>query len=1156
MALVQEERTYFKPSVNIRLDIDNDSVIDNYIPVSSHANLLYHIIEGLLKKEKRSHLIVGPYGAGKSLLATIIAQLAHRTMEKDQCQVLVNKYMLVNQDTANAISDIAKLDLEYVPIIIEGYVSNFRHAIMREMNKVFKEQDIDIKLPGIPMEIYETVDRWRNEFPNAFNHFSEMIKRKELSLEDWLNQIQNYNQREIDWFTRIYPELTSGADFTVKYNGDFISQLEDIVYQLKQKYNRGLLIVHDEFGRMLQTVNQREISLVMQDVQMIAELADHTTKGDLNVVLITHQNMRQYGLRYSDELQLEFQRVEKRFLIHRVESDPYAFIRIASYVTKKYRENWLCNEEEDLLNIIMKYKLFVDLPIDEVKNIVKNCFPLHPISLFCIPKLTNIMAQNERTLFTLLESSEMGGVKKYVKEHPNQWYTLVEIFDYFEPAFSEFDNQSAVKQTYLMFKRLTSRLNPRSSNYQDQIAVMKLLSIWEIAQLYNHLSPTNDLILDALSWSNMGRLQSTLDELIKVRVIRHLKDVDCYRLFEGAYIDISKELEKRSKAIHVDIRTQMQCIESRLTGRYILPKRYNDKKSMTRFGWIRVIHSTELLDPNFSIEQIKQEQFSDSLLLYVIAQSPIEREKAKDRSIELSKQHLDTMFIVPKAPVFEQEAIIEYLIAVDEIAKDEQFLEQDKYLKEELEATKLDIEYDVSKNLLVFSPNQEQCDWIHDAKPQVIHSEITLSDYLSTMMDRLYPYTPIVKNEAFNRRLISTVQKKAAISVLKRVLDNNMDERLGITGYGPDYLIYATVLKNNKWSPMEGFGTLDSNLDELKKQLLKVLKKKNGYFEEIISIFTGEKFGIRKPVIPLLLVTILRDEWKHIIFYKNDMYVPSLDAELLWKMVEEPIGYTFNYKNASTRYTVLVDGISRLFRDFYSEEDVKLQEPVQLATLLQRWFRSLPRISQSTNKYSDSAMSFCKIIRLSEVNPIKAMDQIFVLTDKGKDIQSISTIKEECEGYIEKHQKAVEQLTLELLECASFDDLKIWAEGMDISQKHTSKLLKAILKADWFNWIEIIVNELLGVDLPNWSDATLDVYHVALQNELSLLRDTNTDDYLEVHYSNQVLAVPKVELSSKSEAIYSKLKATLDITGKTVNKKEKVAMIWKMLVDLMNEEDR
>ena len=76
---------------------------------------------------------------------------------------------------------------------------------------------------------------------------------------------------------------------------------------------------------------------------------------------------------------------------------------------------------------------------DELTMALLGCYPLHPVSTFILPRLSERVAQNERTLFTFLSASGNSTLPSYLDRSNDEFAFITPdvIYDYFEPLFKK-----------------------------------------------------------------------------------------------------------------------------------------------------------------------------------------------------------------------------------------------------------------------------------------------------------------------------------------------------------------------------------------------------------------------------------------------------------------------------------------------------------------------------------------------------------------------------------------------------------------------------------------------------------------------------------------------------------------------------------------------
>lgn len=1132
-------KSKFKTSVNIKLDLGSDWIQERYIPTPTHIESLTGLLEGFLNQGNKSHIIVGSYGSGKSMVGTLISNIVSKNVGAKALDQLIKKFDKVNTEEGAIIDLLQKVNKgsrTYIPVVINGMQGGFREAVLSSIHKSLKQVNIDFSLPSIVDEIKIKMLLWKENYYETYARFNQELKEKNWSIDGFLSDIEEYDIGAINWFKEIYSSLTSGAKFSVSYDFDINEHLTYILTQLNEK-GYGLFLVYDEFGRFLQSIDRYETVEAMQDIQDIAELADHHKSGNFNILLITHRNLKQYFLSYGEDLQNEFQRIQGRFRIYHTHSDPATFIRLSSKVTEDYRKDW--NQHYNFENQIIKYDLFPELNGREKKSIiVENSFPLHPVTMFTLPRLANAVAQNERTLFTFLESNENGGLKKYF-EAEKTWYYAQSLFDYFEPAFQEFMTDSLIGKSYYKYLRVQKKVGDSpTANYEMQL--LKLITLWDIANLGNNRKLNKEFMSFTLNWE-LDRVNIITSLLESKKLIRYRFFDDNWEVFEGSSIDVNKRLDEL-KNDGVGKQQKLDLLGDVLDSRYAYPKRYNDEKNMIRFASIYPIYASDLMSELDTI-MLNVEQSSDMNIFYIIPD--LEIEATKNKIIELSKKDQRTLYVLPHRELLNIDDDLSKLVSIEKLLKDEYFLSEDIIVEEELIKIKENTVFRIKEALDPITKFQKSY-WFYSGKDLKIKSRMSLSENLSKIIWEIFDKTPAINNESFNRRKISKQQLKAAKEVVNTIIgiNSNVDDLKGASK-----LIYASVVKNNNINDYNE----KREIATLRKKLTDQIKLGKGDFTTILDVFKKKPFGIREPNIPILLTAILKKEWKYLMFYHKDgSYINDLDGDTLYdRMLDKPENYSYSYQSLGDKYKETISLMEECFEPYIDENDSSYHPTVRVNRLLSRWFRSLPKIAQKTNKISEKALLFKQSIRKGEFEPDTALNTIYELD---LDISSIEFIRNESEKYYDNHRRLIETTIFNLTSVKTFDQLFALAQEKSEVIKVDNKLYNLILKSDKEKWVDQLAFELVGVKREEWSDATDEVFYKTIASLIEIDNNSAIDEeYYEVKIENKTMAIPKVDLSSKGEVIYSNIKTDLELMARRLPKDEIKALLYKLLVDYYDE---
>jgi hypothetical protein len=1127
--------TNFKSSVNVKFDLDNIEILRKYMPTPSHAESLNGILAGFnTASARRSHIIIGPYGTGKSMLSTLLASIVTKNISQNDFSLISQKFSSLDDEIYNGLLQSRDLDRRYYPVVLNGYEGKFKHSILSAILKTLSLNGIELIVPGVMTKILETVENWKQNYHKTFKQFEALLKERNKSIDIWRLEILSQDKFEIEWFKNEFPQLTSGAEFLVDLNEDFIDQMKYIIDEI-EKLNIGLFIVYDEFGRYLQTIERNEINETMQNLQDLAELTDHYN-DNIHLLFITHKHLRHYFSSFDKELQNEFQRIEKRFKLYYIDSDSATFYRIAENVINSIDRDSITDEKKHITTQqLRKYAMFPQLNQVEIENlIVKRSYPVHPIALFLLPFLSSHYGQNERTLFTFLESSDSFGLIDHINNDKG-YYLPYKLFNFFFPNFEE-QNFEADNKSADLYKKMIQRV-PELTNDQLKLKIIQTITLWELCGLQGRIKLSSELLSFALDIEPQV-IAKSLAELERLKGIRYNRVLGYWELFEGSAYNIDDLINERAANYRISKTKKVEILEEALTKKYFLAREYNDDKSITRFASINIVTSGEILENDFNSVLIREEKSPDAIINFVL----LEDSNQYDFIIKSIENYQDAASIFCINPVafdsIEEKVTTKYI--VQQLINDPDVINNDKKLKKELQLHLEDLTYDIKKYLDAYLNFSQNLTWIVKGKSYQINNEIKLEEILSQLMFELYPLTPEVRNDGYNRRKINNVQLKAGYKVIEHILHSPFEKNLGIEGNGPEYLIYATVFKNNDLK-LNSLESISSNeLMELRRALLFELNKgSEGSLDKLVNLMNKKPFGIRKPLIPVLLVALLRDKWDQLLFYRNGMFISQLNGEHIYSMVSEPDQYQYVYMHFENEMNSFVEYLFDLFRNYIDPENRGLNKPLLVISAMLNWLRQLPRYVQITRTIDSNLVTLKDRVRLAEIDPKEGLEKIY---EQFKDqpnllrhlIDKLNTAYLELEDDIKK-------IIFNKIGVNDNDELKIWIENQQPSVLKDNQLAKS-LKNNLYtkDWVKNVSYDLVGVELQNWSDKTKEMFSNQLNYEYGKInKQTQTSsDSVQIQMDDGLKVIRKANLSTKSRTLHTNVARILKNGGRNVPKEE------------------
>jgi hypothetical protein len=317
-------------------------------------------------------------------------------------------------------------------------------------------------------------------------------------------------------------------------------------------------------------------------------------------------------------------------------------------------------------------------------------------------------------------------------------------------------------------------------------------------------------------------------------------------------------------------------------------------------------------------------------------------------------------------------------------------------------------------------------------------------------------------------------------------------------------------------------------------------------------VMTNDPYGLREPLIPIILVALLRDKWDQLMFYRNDMYVAGIDGETLYKMFEEATEYQYVYYRFSEEYDNFFMHLESQFSNYQNELVNKKPRVIRLSSGMLTWLRSLPRITQISNDMSEEQRTFKELIRKSEINPQDTLKKLFALYKE--DMEFITRNKKSLEIHFQMYLNLIEKEVNKVIKVESFDDARNWAMQQEPAIQKRNSLVKSLIKTNGAKKpFEEFISTFSGVEIENWSDRTSEVFNQQLANEYKSISNSSGIDEksIEIKYNNKVKSITNVELSTKSQTIYNNINRMIRNAGRNVPREEVEYLVYKLLEEII-----
>lgn len=291
----------------------------------------------------------------------------------------------------------------------------------------------------------KTIQKWKRHYPEVYKNLKENIS---MPIGAFLSELDAYNVNVYEEFVKIYPTLTAGSLFNPFVGFDVADLYESVSKSLKEKGYLGIYVVYDEFSKFLEA---NITTATVSDTKMLQDFAEKCNRSgntQMHLLLISHKEISNYIDQLPKQKIDGWRGVSDRFKHIHLNNNFAQTYEIISTVIIKNQDQWkiFCEDPTnkrkfgELEDRYRKHAIFSDSVKNEFETTIYGCYPLHPISTFILPRLSERIAQNERTLFTFLSADGYSTLSSFLKNKEKQDFKLLTpdiIFDYFYPVFQK-----------------------------------------------------------------------------------------------------------------------------------------------------------------------------------------------------------------------------------------------------------------------------------------------------------------------------------------------------------------------------------------------------------------------------------------------------------------------------------------------------------------------------------------------------------------------------------------------------------------------------------------------------------------------------------------------------------------------------------------------
>ncbi|MBD2152448.1 hypothetical protein H6F44_20340 [Pseudanabaena sp. FACHB-1277] len=922
----QIDRRYGR-SINLERDLDMPNAVNGYVLTDRSLYALKQILVDVPDSEQTIAVtLTGVYGTGKSAFAHFLTCLcAGETVAKQNALAIAEK--------ALTAAEFHKLK-NHLPeqgcfrAIATAQREPLTHTIIRALD-------------------YGASHFWHKKAPNI---------AKEL--------------------TDLSSEILGGKVVESK-------RVISIIQEVIKSAQTDVVLIIDELGKNLEYASLHPSASDIYLLQQLAELQPNSNHNSVKPSLdspkfyligLLHQSFVDYGERLATLQRNEWAKIQGRFQdIPFTESPRQMTWLIGKAIARS------CNKYAALIkNQAEEWCEVLRSQVEDISpELLAAAYPLHPITALVLPILCTRYAQNDRSLFTFLTSSEPYALRSHLAEFcidkdciPT--LKLDRVYDYFIEAAGIGLASRPQLQKWVEIQTLVS--DARNSD-PESLKLLKTVGILNLVTSTGGLRASRDLVMWAMcDRPNDNTSQTSISRLIdkflhQKGILHHRKQADELRIWEGSDFDIESAITDYIAACSHNGRSpelaKILADVSKL--KPVVAQRHSYTTGTTRY------FETIYLDNDVNWNKLCCSNHSfDGLIGYWVGAEP-------PQSIPVETADQKPLIVVNATNLKLLEiSALEYT-ALQKIRAKYPEIERDKVAALEIRHRMVQAERRLDEALSqAFAVGQHQniC-WIQGDRV-VISRAIDFNSKLSEVCDRVYHKGLTLWNELINRRELSSQMVRALRTLIQAMLDHGDREGLGLRGNGPEVSIYTSVLQttgiHRKEDDLWGFHAptyplMKSVWEAVENFCLESLEKPRTV-DQLYAILDAPPYGIKRGVIPILLAAVLLDHVDDVSVYKDGTFIPVLGSEHFELLVKHP-------QRFAVKHFEIVGVRSQVFRELenvlrspnINKANSKNLRNVTMLSVVKPLFqfvKKLPAYTTKTTRISSEAQAVVRTLQTAQ----------------------------------------------------------------------------------------------------------------------------------------------------------------------------------------------
>ena len=302
------------------------------------------------------------------------------------------------------------------------------------------------------------------------------------------------------------------------------------------------------------------------------------------------------------------------------------------------------------------------------------------------------------------------------------------------------------------------------------------------------------------------------------------------------------------------------------------------------------------------------------------------------------------------------------LFALQLVSKEHPELTGDTVAKREISERRATLQSLIETELLKTFDTAEWFSRTHESRRL---RRADLNYLASELASRRFNLSPRLHNELLNRQKPSSSAVAAQNSLLRYMVLNAGEPRLGIEKFPPEAGLFESILRTSGlyrqnqdgWEFMSPLESMDPcNLVPIWEAAVNKIKEKAMAVSDLHDLWRKPPFGVRDGLLPILSVTFILSQRDKLAIYRNGLFKARFDDVDADYLAKDASTIQIRWMDLTDEARRLLTEMAVIVRDLDEDNQLTHLEPIDVARGLVAIYDQLPQWTKRTTRLSANAI--------------------------------------------------------------------------------------------------------------------------------------------------------------------------------------------------------